>query len=258
MIKNKKVILLGTLLIAGAIAISGTFAWFTDSEEVVNKFKLASLDIKINDIFNDDNDKTEENVEPGKTVDKDVTVENIGTVSTVIRVQLKEMLRLVSKDDNENRVLDGEGNPVLVSEDEALKGIHGHNTSTLDIIPNDDDDTTTLADMIKINYGKKANDKDIVVSDDINTDGIDWWYNDGYFYYLTKLAVDAETVKLVDSVEFTGKIGNELMYSEYTLTPVADAQQCNRQAITDAWGGTEADDLTEDELDALFTKLDIE
>ena len=47
MSKNKKIILAGTLLVAGVIAVAGTFAWFTDSDMVVNKMKLAKFDVKI-------------------------------------------------------------------------------------------------------------------------------------------------------------------------------------------------------------------
>ena len=47
MFKNKKVILGGTVVVALAIVMAGTFAWFTDSDEVVNKMKLANFNVKI-------------------------------------------------------------------------------------------------------------------------------------------------------------------------------------------------------------------
>jgi len=270
MLKNKKVILAGTVLVAGAIAVAGTFAWFTDSDEVVNKFKLGKLDIQINDVFGGENgEKLEENIEPGKTIEKDVTVENIGSVDTVIRVQLKETLALFDEtaDDKKEDTpvegeqagetpTEGEGEATdTTTEDNAIVGTRGYNKSTIDTIPEDDDDITTLADLIKINHGKKEVDGqevDVVVTDDAAAlEGADWWYDNEYFYYLTKLPAGEETVKLVDSVEFTGKIGNELMNADYTLTPVADAQQYNADAIKDAWGT----DLGEANLEALLEKL---
>lgn len=91
MSKNKKIILAGTLLVAGVIAVAGTFAWFTDSDMVVNKMKLAKFDVKLTEEWVEEN---HQNLEPGATVDKVVRVTNNGTADAVVRVSLEEALKL--------------------------------------------------------------------------------------------------------------------------------------------------------------------
>jgi len=230
MLKNKKIILAGTLLVAGAIAVAGTFAWFTDSDTVTNSFKLANLDIEIVDTFKFD-DNTAPNIQPGDNIEKDVTVKNEGSVPTLVRVKLEETLALPERDQDQDGEVIVEDNEVKMAQAET--GYRGLNKSTIDIIPNDDDDTTTLADQIPVVHGG-------AVTADLSAQGeFDWWYNeaDGYFYYLKALETGTETEKLVDQVQFSGaNIGNELMYAAYTLTPNAEATQVNADAVRDSWG----------------------
>ena len=97
MFKNKKVILGGTVVVALAIVMAGTFAWFTDSDEVVNKMKLANFNVKITeDWVEEDN----QNLEPDAEVDKVVKVANNGTAAAVVRVKLDETLRLFESDND--------------------------------------------------------------------------------------------------------------------------------------------------------------
>ena len=101
MFKNKKVILGGTVAVALAIVMAGTFAWFTDTDEVVNKMKLAKFDVKITeDWVEEDN----QNLEPDAEVDKVVRVANNGTADAVVRVKLTETLKLFEAEEGELKV----------------------------------------------------------------------------------------------------------------------------------------------------------
>lgn len=99
MLKNKKVVLLGTVLVAGAIAMTGTFAWFTDSDTVVNKMKLARFNVKITEEWKEEENK---NLEPNAEVSKVVRVANNGTADAVVRVSIDEAITLFKADQNAN------------------------------------------------------------------------------------------------------------------------------------------------------------
>ena len=73
MFKSKKFILLGVVLVAVAVVMTGTFAWFTDTDTVVNKMKLAKFDVKITeDWVSEEN----QNLQPNTTVSKVVKITN--------------------------------------------------------------------------------------------------------------------------------------------------------------------------------------
>jgi len=98
MFKNKKVILGGTVVVALAIVMAGTFAWFTDSDEVVNKMKLANFDVKITEEWEEEE---WQNLEPDAEVDKVMRVSNNGSAPAVVRVSLSETLQLFEAEEGE-------------------------------------------------------------------------------------------------------------------------------------------------------------
>ena len=107
---SKKKIFVSALAICLVAVISmGTLAYFSDNDEVTNKFMIAGSDTnKPEDVFSVDvfetvdnvkydaddiyarvdNGKTYENILPGGTYEKDVTVKNTGSYAEYVRVQV--------------------------------------------------------------------------------------------------------------------------------------------------------------------------
>ncbi len=97
---KRKVFLAAVAICLIAIISMGTLAWFSDSEEVKNEFKIAqSDDDTVDDIFSidvweidpDSNDREEvghiyEDILPGDSLKKDVYVKNTGYYDQYVRV----------------------------------------------------------------------------------------------------------------------------------------------------------------------------
>ena len=97
---KRKVFLAAIAICLIAIISVGTLAWFSDSEEVKNEFKIAqSDDDTVDDIFSidvweidpDSNDREEvghiyEDILPGDSLKKDVYVKNTGYYDQYVRV----------------------------------------------------------------------------------------------------------------------------------------------------------------------------
>ena len=98
-VTKKKVLLASLAVCLIALLSAGTLAWFTDSEEVTNEFKIAtSEDTEKDDIFSVDvwentpeGDKDQdgyvyEDILPGDVLKKEAKVENTGYYDQYIRV----------------------------------------------------------------------------------------------------------------------------------------------------------------------------
>lgn len=97
--KNTKKKLLSVMLIIALLAIAvvgGTLAWFTDEDEVTNTFTVGSIEIKQNEVFNEDTANlmpvvgTEPNNADDNYIQKKVTVSNTGKnpayIQTIVAV----------------------------------------------------------------------------------------------------------------------------------------------------------------------------
>jgi predicted ribosomally synthesized peptide with SipW-like signal peptide len=91
---KKRTIMIGSaILLAVLLVAGGTMAWFTDTVEVTNMFKAGTVDVDL--IENDEmvvgeefNGLTFENVNPGDTYNKKITVKSNGSKRTYVRIKL--------------------------------------------------------------------------------------------------------------------------------------------------------------------------
>ena len=96
---KKKVFVIAVAVCLIAIISMSTLAWFTDSDDVTNKFMIAtSDDVEPDDIFsidvwenvpgkdNNQDDYTYEDILPGDVLKKEVNVENTGYYDQYVRV----------------------------------------------------------------------------------------------------------------------------------------------------------------------------
>lgn len=97
--KNKKLILIFTVILAVALIISTTFAWLTAEDKVVNRLETTLItdgSVVIREVFDPPTEW-----KPGQTITKQVAVANDGSGSVLVRVKFSEnmsILQLPAKD----------------------------------------------------------------------------------------------------------------------------------------------------------------
>lgn len=188
-----------TLLLAGALAISvvgGTFAWFTASDSVVNKFSTGSVPpgdpddgVKVQEEFKPEDGA---NITPGAVVNKDVQAKSTASYDQFIRVSFEK----VWKDIEDN----------IVTEITLKEKFYTLDTS-------------------KIVLNLKAVN--------VTTDGKEGtWVDgkDGYYYYIGKVAPNSYTNTLLDSVTFDKSAGNEYKNLKFDVNVVAESIQADNGA----------------------------
>lgn len=92
---KRNIILVSGIVLAVLLVVGGTMAWFTaEPKEAVNSFKAGTVKIELHDVIERQDEETEipfseiTNVNPGDEYPKVVYVENTGSESAFIRVQL--------------------------------------------------------------------------------------------------------------------------------------------------------------------------
>lgn len=203
---NKKK--LSALLLAGTLTagvVGGTFAWFTSQDTVTNQFTTGKTD-------NDDPDAGIKIVEkfnepdkvlPGDETNKDVQVKNTANYDQFIRVKFEKKFVKVDKDGNRTEIkTDSTG--------EALD-----------------------ASLIELNFTDYLK----------NTKAEGTWFEgeDGYYYYIGKVAGGSHTNTLLDSVTLSSKAGNEYKNLGFDVTVVADSIQASNDAYKD-WKNSSLDE----------------
>jgi len=91
--KHKKVILAVALAFAVILATAGTYAWFTASDNVVNRFESKSLGGSVG-IFERFTPPT--NWKPGQEITKEVGVANTGETGALVRMSFDEALTVLA------------------------------------------------------------------------------------------------------------------------------------------------------------------
>ncbi len=91
--KDKR-ILIASVIVAAAIVAGSTFAWFTSQDEVTNRL-TASADYGVSIV---EDFTPPENMTPGQTVNKDVSVVNTGNIDAFVRVGVENMLQITKYD----------------------------------------------------------------------------------------------------------------------------------------------------------------
>ena len=283
MFKSKKVILAGTILVAGAIAMTGTFAWFTDSDTVVNKMKLAKFDVKLTE---DWEEEKWENLEPDTEVDKVVKVTNNGTADAIVRVRLDEALKLFKNEDNDNEVDILWSETPIEDTDKNRIAVPDYSfpddAKVVDV--KDDQENIIVSYYSAITSLKDGDTQCFVVKDDVDalarynpeTEKVEYayyeygeetvkdtqeyftpvinntdWEEIGEFYYYKKIVEPKEiTAPLFSKVTVSEDLPSTYIGSVYTLTPNMYAVQADKAAVESEWT-----DLTDDQKTKLFEIL---
>ena len=109
--KKKTIALLTAVVLSIVILLAGTYAWFTDTDEVDNEFELANLGAKITEVYEP------RTVIPGLAIRKDVTVANThSNIPILVRVSLYEALQMLETQAGSPRIFwnDAPGLPAPV------------------------------------------------------------------------------------------------------------------------------------------------
>ena len=91
---REKRILVASLIVAAVMIGGSTFAWFTSKDEVTNRLS-ASADYGVSIV---EDFTPPENMTPGQTVNKDVSVVNTGNIDAFVRVGVENMLQITKYD----------------------------------------------------------------------------------------------------------------------------------------------------------------
>lgn len=190
---NKKII--GVLGLASVALIGGTFAYFTQTSTIDNPFNTAKYGTIVTEEFHpEDGDKWK----PGAEVNKDLYVDNTGDRDVVVRVKYEEFW-------SRNTV---EGDPTTAKE---IKSLDSRQTMGA-IDQKDPEDGLIELDgtVVHKTFAPESNGK---------------WSDlqeDGYYYYLTKLAPGTSTGKFLDKVKLDDEADIGKMVTQYYYTTAED------------------------------------
>ena len=200
---NKKK--LSALLLAGTLTagvVGGTFAWFTSQDSVTNKFATTGTDEPNNP---DAGIKIEEEFEkPENVLPGTETNKDVRVKSTA---KYDQFIRV--KFEKKFIKTNGDGTKTDV-------------TDKLD---------TSLIELNFTNYLK-----------DTKAEGTWFEGEDGYYYYIGKVAGGSYTHMLLDSVTLSSNAGNEYKNLEFDVTVVADSIQSSNEAYKD-WAPANLQDI---------------
>ena len=191
---NKKK--LSALLLAGILTagvVGGTFAWFTSKDTVTNQFATTGTNEPGNP---DAGIKIEEEFQkPENVLPGTETNKDVRVKSTA---KYDQFIRV--KFEKKFIKTNGDGTKTDV-------------TDKLD---------TSLIELNFTNYLK-----------DTKAEGTWFEGEDGYYYYIGKVAGGSYTNMLLDSVTLSSKAGNEYKNLEFDVTVVADSIQSSNEAFQD-------------------------
>ena len=191
---NKKK--LSAVLLAGTLTagvVGGTFAWFTSKDTVTNQFATTGTDESGNP---DAGIKIEEEFQkPENVLPGTETNKDVRVKSTA---KYDQFIRV--KFEKKFIKTNGDGTKTDV-------------TDKLD---------TSLIELNFTNYLK-----------DTKAEGTWFEGEDGYYYYIGKVAGGSYTNMLLDSVTLSSKAGNEYKNLEFDVTVVADSIQSSNEAYKD-------------------------
>jgi len=267
MLKNKNLILLGTILVAGAITVGGTFAWFTDSDEVVNKMKLARFDVKITEDYEEEE---WQDLQPDEVVDKVVKVVNNGTpnAKAVVRIKIEEALKLLKNEDEDLDEVDllWDAEPIDLEDatriavptysfpnDAETKTVEEVTYYTAITSLKDGDEQCYVAKidgydgLVRYNPTTKELKYAYYEYEEDTIEDVEEYFNpefdtekwskaiDGYYYYKEILNPGETTTPLFSEVKVSEDLPNTYMGAIYTLTPKMEAVQADIKAIESEW-----------------------
>ncbi|MBO1307838.1 hypothetical protein JZO70_16810 [Enterococcus sp. 669A] len=243
-----------SLLLSLLLVIGSTYAWYTDSDERINRMVGAEdkLAAEIKEDFNQVSGWA-----PGTTREKKVRVTNTGKTPAIVRLSFTEAFVGFEVDKTDNHrdnaaLVNGNGNLKLHEFDEQTeKLIDVKDLSTWQIgnVYSTGDNTHYIAnarepeqsyeyngnraillEAFKLNF-KTAKVFDKPADTTGQTDY--WYYEDGYFYYSEILEPNESTIDLLESVTLTPKYANQYEGALYKLVPQMDAHDITKVLIHD-------------------------
>lgn len=241
--KNKRYILIGTLLISAILVSIGSFAWFKTEVSILNIFKTGKLEVSIAEYF-----IPPEDMRLGETIKKMVTVQNTGGVSALVRVSLDEYLALFEIDNNTGNLLsiDDDGSKKLDIKDPSLWEVGQLSRDRIDD-----------RKFNKVSYIKKETNigiKSTIEYLDINFTYLDneWIYdkNTKYFYYTKILKKKEISTVLLDKVTLSNNLPNSYKGMKYDLVVNMESIEATKDSLLENW--KDVDDEVLDKITALF------
>lgn len=108
--KKKITLIVTCVVLVAAIAVGGTLAWFSDKASEDNVVTMGNVKIQLNDEYvPEDHTKAV----PNETIDKTVSVTNVGDNTAYVRVKVTPMWMM--KDENDQMVQDTSLNDNLIT-----------------------------------------------------------------------------------------------------------------------------------------------
>ncbi len=238
-----------SLLLSLLLVIGSTYAWYTDSDERINRVAGAEdkLAAEIVEDFNQVYAWA-----PGTTREKKVRVKNVGKVPTIVRISLKEHFLDFETDKTDNHG-DGNGNGDLtVYGIPSTTAVDVENTATWKkgntysagtnihykadhALLNQDypykGTRTAPLPAFQLNFksGSVFDPQALPAASDKNY----WYYEDGYFYYSEILQPNQSTTDLLESVTLAPEYANQYKGALYKLVPQMDAHDISKVLIHD-------------------------
>ncbi len=239
--KNKKRIAISAAALAGCLVIGGTFAWFSTTDKVTNKFDMDAFDVAITEDFDQNPDVP---LVPGADITKSVTVTNSGNMDVVVRVKLEEMLQLLERyTDNGNDKLKvtytssdsaSDGQVAVVMSDEMIEA---YKTAGYKVLTNasasdgEEQVSSTLPDDVTV----------LRKTTTASQEGANTVYS--YIAYVTE---GKQVVKITPVIGTGSKETPESFKAEYAYHTYKDSDDNGGNGITPATGIHGKDDATLD------------
>lgn len=244
---------LGVTLLAFIALFSfvGTFAWFTSSDKVENKFEGGKLIAEIEEVY-----IPNEKWGPGEKTDKEIRVKNTGTVPAFVRLSLYELILRFEVDTTD---VTGNANLKTVNQPKspevdrantetwkrAAEGKGTYKQDNLYYVASEAWISNPKKREDMVNYNKKRDtapykyislnftDK-LKTAVDANATSDYWLYSNGYFYYSRPLKPGESSQELLQSLTLSDVIPNKYKGSLYKMEVYMDAHDVTEPVIG-AW-----------------------
>lgn len=249
--ENKIIALLGLFLLCVFIVSYGTYAWFSSSETVTNKFQGDRLSAELTEVFD-----SPMSWGASDTTVKEVRVQNSGTMPLLARISLYESMLSFKIDVTDQT---GNGNLITVSEAKepqvnsedsgtwekaaVARGTYKQgekyyvankaNVATIQNKKNQYKLNDTIRETSDFSFADLK--FSAAVTEEPKPTGENYWlYEDGFFYYSQILHPGEISEPLLEKVTLDVAMPNRLKGALYQLTPYMEAHDLTK-VLTTEW-----------------------
>lgn len=232
MFKNKRYILIITIIISLSILLSVTYSWFSTEKTKENHLSGAGLSASLIEKF-----IPPDNWQPGETTPKVVNAMNTGDTDVIVRISLEEYLMLfdVDIDTGNLRQFSTPSAGTLMDIENPGEWAVGH------YLPGQPDKTvynksSQVYHMDNIGNTSSLRLPEISKYITINFNsslrpGGSWIYENGYFYYTKILSPGITENPLIDSVSLSSSMSNFYKGAPYRLNIYMEALQATKDSL---------------------------